>query len=226
MANGGVALGKSRFFEETGIKESDWIGRYWARWNDAIAEAGFSPNQMQDAFDDDHLLERYTSVVRALGHIPTNAELKLHIRNREGYPSPNTFARLGNKQTLLAKVLQFTQQHSAYDDVRKICESAGVTIKADLIESKPEVSEDDGFVYLIKSGKYYKIGRTNAIGRRERELAIQLPEKAQTIHSIRTDDPTGIEAYWHKRFQMKRKNGEWFDLSSQDVAAFRRRKFM
>jgi hypothetical protein len=27
-----------------------------------------------------------------------------------------------------------------------------------------------GFVYLIKSGRFYKIGRSNAVGRREREL--------------------------------------------------------
>jgi hypothetical protein len=35
-----------------------------------------------------------------------------------------------------------------------------------------------GSVYLVKSGPYYKIGSTNAVGRREYELAIQLPEKA------------------------------------------------
>jgi len=83
-----------------------------------------------------------------------------------------------------------------------------------------------GFVYLMKHGKYYKIGKTNATGRREYELAVQLPEKLRTIHVIKTDDPNGIEEYWHKRFETKRGNGEWFDLETADVQAFKRRKFM
>jgi len=77
----------------------------------------------------------------------------------------------------------------------------------------------------LKSGRYYKIGKSNGAGRRERELAIQLPE-ASTIHVITTDDPAGIEAYWHRRFEARRKNGEWFELNSADLRAFKRRKFM
>jgi len=83
----------------------------------------------------------------------------------------------------------------------------------------------DGFVYLIKSGRYYKIGMTNDLHRRAREISIELPERSETIHSITTDDPSGIEAYWHKRFASKRVNGEWFSLSPSDIKTFRRRKF-
>jgi len=34
LVNGGIPLGKERFYAETGIKESDWHGKYWVRWGD------------------------------------------------------------------------------------------------------------------------------------------------------------------------------------------------
>jgi hypothetical protein len=44
-ANGGVPLDVDRFFAETGVKESDWRGIFWARWADALQDAGVQPYQ-------------------------------------------------------------------------------------------------------------------------------------------------------------------------------------
>jgi hypothetical protein len=76
----------------------------------------------------------------------------------------------------------------------------------------------------MKSGRHYKIGRTISVGSRERQLAIKIPVPPKTIHSIETDDPIGVEAYWHNRFSATRGEGEWFNLSPEDVKAFKRWK--
>jgi len=94
-------------------------------------------------------------------------------------------------------------------------------------QAQPEASaEEEGCVYLVKSGQRFKIGRTNAFEQRMRTLQFQLPEKLVFIHYIKTDDPPGIETYWHRRFADKRKNGEWFALSAEDVEMFKARTVM
>lgn len=224
--NGGVPLGIRAFFAATGIRASEWRGKYWARWNDAIKEAGLTPNVKQEAYERDMLLSKLAHLTRELGHFPTRDEIRLKSYEPGGFPSDKTFARLGPKRDLQLELLAYCKAQSGMEDVVQICtEIEPAPAVADTDEAEGGEGED-GFVYLLKSGRNYKIGRSNAFGRRERELAIQLPDKAGTVHVIRTDDPPGIEAYWHNRFKTKRKNGEWFELSGADVKAFRRRKFM
>lgn len=220
--NKGLPLGRMRFFKQTGIRESDWIGKFWVRWSDAIQEAGFEPNEKQAAFEEHALLERFIELIREIGHFPVAAELRMKAHKDDTFPNPKTFRRFGRKAEMIARVRQYCESRSGYEDILSLCPIVPQTV------SEPEQNEQEqfGFVYLLKSGRYYKIGHSNAVGRRERELAIQLPDPANTVHSIKTDDPAGIEDYWHRRFAVKRKNGEWFELDGSDVKAFRRRTFM
>jgi len=227
--NGAIPLGRQRFFAETGIKESDWSGKYWVRWGDAVSEAGFTPNKKNEAYDEQWIFEKYISLVRELGRIPVNAEVRMKGISNNDFPSHNTFKRIGStKKQLIARIVEYCHAHDGYQDVLVMCETATEIgeIEESIFDKSTKLVEEIGYIYLIKSGRYYKIGRSNSVGRREREIAIQLPDKSQTVHTIRTDDPIGIEAYWHKRFQSKRKNGEWFELNASDVTAFKGRKFM
>lgn len=220
-ANGGVPLGRERFERETGIKESHWLGRFWASWGDAVREAGFAVNPWNAAHPEEHLLASYAGLTRELGRVPTAPQIRLKRRADSTFPNDKVFARFGDKSALLGRVREFCAERPEFADVLSIL---GTTSSAAAVSSRSITPV--GFVYLTKFGRHYKIGRTNAAGRRERELSIQLPEKSKTVHVIETDDPEGIEAYWHRRFATKRGNGEWFTLDSTDVAAFKRRRFM
>jgi hypothetical protein len=225
-ANGGAPLGYQKFTTETGIKKYDWMGVFWARWSEALKEAGFAANDFQSAYDKAELLERYATLAQELGRLPSDSDIRLKARSDADFPANTTFSsRFGAKSELVAQLVEYCRTRTGYEDVVRYCQEYAPP-KRHMREEAAAQEEDFGFVYLIKSGRFYKLGRTNSAGRRERELAIQLPEKAKTVHVIRTDDPCGIEAYWHKRFEPKRKNGEWFELDAADVAAFKRRKFM
>ena len=225
-ANGGKPSGVQRFESETGIKPSDWKGRYWVRWGDAVREAGYLPNRLSRPDDVATVLERYAGLAHELGRLPVEAELLLKRRSDCTFPARNAFRRFGTKLGLVEHLAQYCRSCTGYDDIVRLCEEFASQIQHDTANESECGKEEIGFVYLIKSGRFYKIGKSNAAGRREYELAIQLPEKAKRIYVIRTDDPSGIEAYWHSRFEAKRKNGEWFELNATDVAAFKRRKFM
>ena len=217
-------MGKQAFENETGIKFSDWHGKYWVRWGDAVIEAGYKRNKFNTAFDLNFICEKYAGLTRKLGHIPISGEIRMKAREDKSFPSHTVFSRIGKDQ-LVQHALEFCDANEGWDDVTAIC--AQHKPKHIKIESeKTNANPQDGYVYLIKSGRHYKIGMTNDIHRRSREIAIELPERSETIHVIRTDDPSGIEAYWHRRFDDKRTNGEWFNLNPSDVKAFRRRKFM
>ena len=70
----------------------------------------------------------------------------------------------------------------------------------------------------------YKIGFTNLVDRRISELGAKAPAELELVHEIKTDDPRGVEKYWHQRFEAKRMRGEWFKLNAADVKAFKRWK--
>ena len=221
--NGGKPLGVRRFEADTGIKPAHWM-KHWPRFGDAQKAAGFEPNSKTDAYPEATLLHAVASLSRSLGRFPTQGDLRVAEHSIAGFPSIRTLdKRLGNKAELMARVRDYCTDRPEFGDVVAWCQPP-VLARSD---TPPTANADsDGFVYLIKSGHYYKIGMTNSLGRREREPAIQLPDKTKAVHYIKTDDPEGIERYWHQRFALKRKNGEWFDLDVSDVQAFRRRKFM
>ena len=203
---------------------AEWYPHIWLRWGEALAEAGHTPNELQTKASDDLLIERYIGLVRELGRLPVEGEIKRKAKIDASFPHHGAFhLRFGAKPKQLAAVAGYCRKASGFDDILVLVKQQQASVPTPT-EAQREAKVATGYVYLMKSGPHFKIGRTNSLGRRGSELAIKIPVPPTTIHSIETDDPVGLEAYWHRRFAEKRGEGEWFALSLEDVKAFKRWK--
>lgn len=219
--NKGIPLGKLRFKKETGITPYMW-SKYWAKFSDAQKEAGIVPNKLQPAYDDGFIIGKVIELMLKRKKFPTYAEIFVESNEDAEFPSKATVQRLGNKKQLANKIIEHCKNKKGCNNIVDLCQAVINCSHKRVDDDGSAGSHVIGEVYLFKSGRFYKIGKTNDTVRRGKELRIQLPERCVLIHSIKTDDPSGIEAYWHNRFKEKRKNGEWFDLNSADVKSFKR----
>jgi hypothetical protein len=222
LANDGRVPGVRIFERETGIREGAWRGVYWARWSDAVKEAGLEPNVKQGKIEEEVLLTKIAEACRHFGKFPTAMELRMFQKQDDNFPHVKSITRhFGSLTHVPDQLAKWAKARGNYPDlVAMLGEHSGTLEKSPLPSSTKE-----GLVYLIRSGAHFKIGRSDELERRVKEIRIALPEAAELVHSIRTDDPAGIEAYWHRRFAAQRANGEWFKLALSDVAAFKRRKY-
>ena len=208
----GAPPGQHAFTTATGITPAKWRGIVWLRWSEALAEAGFSANEWNQKRDTREILEQIAALCRILKRLPTRAEIKMQKRLDPSFPAHTTVSNHFRTNADLADALHGLSEDENWADLTQYLPD----------ERPPQPGEPngkrEGLVYLLKSGQHYKIGRSDDIERRFREVTIALPEAVILVHTIRTDDPSGIEAYWHRRFADKRANGEWFALAATTYA--------
>jgi hypothetical protein len=223
--NNGKAPGSQRLGTEVGLRKVDWYPKLWVRWSDAVREAGLQPNSLAVALPDEVLIAKLVVLIRQLGRFPIESDLILSRANGD-FPDRAAFSRLGNKRQRVARVLAHCREQGGFEDVIPLCEAAAASAPSPAERLTAPSVRSVGYVYLIKHGNRaeYKIGRTHNPVRREGEIRLELPEKLQPVHYIKTDDPSGVERYWHDRFAKQAKEGEWFALTSADVQAFKRWK--
>lgn len=165
-------------------------------------------------------MQKFADAIRHYKRFPTVAEQKLYRAIDAEFPDAKSLRlHFGTGSGTAEALRSWIEKNSAYSDLLPL-------LPIEKLQPKERAtSQSDGFVYLIKSGQFYKIGRGDELEKRVKQIRIALPDASVLEHSIRTDDPSGIEAYWHRRFADKRANGEWFKLTLQDVAAFKKRKY-
>jgi hypothetical protein len=83
-------------------------------------------------------------------------------------------------------------------------------------------SPTPGFVYVLRSGHGYKIGKTINLKARTQMFAVKLPFPTTLEHYAWFDDYSKAESDFHAQFANKRLEGEWFDLSCADLTKIRK----
>jgi Meiotically up-regulated gene 113 len=226
-SNGGLAPGRGRFQQLTGITEGMWRGKYWLRWSDAVAAAGLTAGRMNEPYQEEVLLAHLAKLTLAHQRFPTQAEIRMARAEDASFPNDKVFYRFGSKAQCIERLRSWCQDRAGFSDVLDVLPTVRApTSTPSAVEATGQCGASNGYVYMLKLGKHFKVGKTFAVPRRHRQVALELPEKPEFVHAIHTDDPDGIEGYWHNRFSQKRTNGEWFALEAQDIRAFKRRKFM
>lgn len=224
--NGGKALGQGRFSKLTGIKITDWQGKYWARWNDALKEAGFSGNKMQEPYLRSQVIEQFIFLMREKGKFPGKYDVQIYARLNKGFPAYNTIFKNG-VNGFASEVMAYCRNQDGYEDIINMCID-----KIDILSSKEDSIRTDksgikGYVYLAKleGENTYKIGATKNKAR-VAQLDTQLHKKLRPICYIETEHYQALEKYWHTRFKKQRKGGEWFSLSKSDIRAFKKSEIL
>jgi hypothetical protein len=231
-ANGGRVPGQRIFASATRIKLRAWRGKYGARWADAVREAGFDPNAMVEKIPDEFLLEKLAAFTTGLGHFPVSAEIDMHARTVPDFPVWDTIGRRygGMKKTAEA-LLEFSMK-TGNTALTELCEERlqrGALKPTAAAPPPGRPAAKAGFVYLKYSPslRLYKIGKAIKPDKRGAGISLLLPEDLVPKHEIKTDYPFILEKYWENRFRAKKKQGEWYDLDSEDIESFKkRREFM
>ncbi len=231
--NDGKPVGMDRFRTETGIVEHQWRGVYWARWSDALSEAGFEPLEWTIGSSVEEILQVMAKLVLYYGRYPTNSEILLAKRANEKIPTPNALRRrLGTKADTIKKLRDYCSSREDCAEIFAILAKENIQAGDQDEAAKGRIAagkvKPSGHVYLVKSGRLYKIGQTANRWQRMNQLDKQTSEGIdEVIHTIAAfDDASGIERYWHQRFEGKCVKREWFDLSADDIRAFKKRKWM
>jgi len=93
-----------------------------------------------------------------------------------------------------------------------------VRMHSQAADSRPSNHPTGGYVYLVRSQYGVKIGKSVNVKSRTRLFEVKLPFPISVEHYAWFDDYSYAERDLHKRYHAKRLEGEWFDLSKDDIA--------
>lgn len=140
--------------------------------------------------------------------------VKNWVRLLEGEKILKRIARYSEKGVQLPNLYLL---NTIYPEIPKFWNDISYIMEAEQDKQKPL---NKGFVYIIRedyTGRY-KIGKTKKLDARLKLFNVDLPFEVELVHSIHTQNCDETERLLHEHFAHKRVNGEWFDLTEEDIA--------
>jgi hypothetical protein len=212
------------FIEATGLSERSLRDQPWFQgWNALLEEAGLETRRFKvDRTPPSRIAEAVAELIARSGKWPTEDELRRERTQNTAFPSAGVTSPMRKSGELARLIVELGAIQPAFSLAAAVAAKHQVQVPdAATLDEKIK-----GYVYMLRSERSYKIGKSNDPSRRFREVRLELPDETIQVHAIPTDDPSGIETYWHQRFAAKRvRSTEFFLLSADDVRAFKRRKY-
>lgn len=87
----------------------------------------------------------------------------------------------------------------------------------------PLVQDPIGYVYLISSIRFFKIGFTKDLEKTVHDLRTGLPCAVELHSWIESEIPSWVQRDLHRRFHRFRQHGEWFVFTTRGIPVVQRR---
>jgi hypothetical protein len=144
--NGGKPPGLKNFTKITSIKSNQICGKYWARWNDAVIEAGFKPNHLPEGHSEDFLCSKLAEFIKESGRYPARGEISHRAFNDKSFPGISCYINtLGCRFVAAKKVLDYCSAREGLNDVAEICNKI----------YQDGIAEDEEYANYFEGIKYF-----------------------------------------------------------------------
>ena len=100
-----------------------------------------------------------------------------------------------------------------------------VRLCAELSEKRHKRKTRNAYLYLVKSGDYYKIGRTANLNKRLESYVTHSPFEIELIAYTKTQFSEKLERRAHDRYFHLRHRGEWYKLDEMSLIDIMARYF-
>ena len=219
------------FVHETGIPGQRLRRQEWFQgWNALLEELGINTSSfLKSRIPDASVAAAVARLIERIGRWPTEDEFVREKKVDPSFPSVSIIRRLKKEGKLLNLLQNYCDGDASLAAVERVVAEQSAVQSGSEPSTENNIAQLDriqGYVYMLRYGRKYKIGYTVTPVRRFRDVRIELPGETTQVHAIATDDPKGIEDYWHRRFSAKRiRKTEWFELNADDVRVFKRRTY-